>query len=106
MENGFSSISKQRHVRYTDDYFKSLDVPKGFSVPKTKESGIIACMVDPALPAEKDFQQFTTTNHQFSSINSSGSGDTKTPKPQEPKDIPQTQVYGLLNGKGTKKTRA
>ena len=55
MENGFSSISKQRHVRYTDDYFNSLDVPKGFTAPKTIESGIIACMVDPALPAEKDF---------------------------------------------------
>ena len=81
MENGFSSISKQRHVRYTDDYFNSLDVPKGFTAPKTIESGIIACMVDPALPAEKDFQQFTTTNKQFSSINSEGSGGTKTPQP-------------------------
>ena len=55
MENGFCSISKQRHVRYTDDYFKSLDTPEGFTVPKTKESGIIECMVDPALPAQKDF---------------------------------------------------
>jgi len=54
-ENGFSSISKQRHIRYTDDYFKSKDASEGFVAPKTNESGIFECMVDPALGTQKDF---------------------------------------------------
>ena len=55
MENGFSSMSKQRHVRYTDDFFQPKDIPEGFVAPKTNESGIISCMVDPGLSAQKDF---------------------------------------------------
>jgi len=36
----FTSISKQRHIRHTDDYFDPIKVPEGYTAKRTVESGI------------------------------------------------------------------
>ena len=66
METSHSSISKQREIRYTDDYFaEKNNVAPGYSAVRTRESGIFACMEDPSLDKEKDYKQFKTTNKSF-----------------------------------------
>lgn len=66
METSHSSISKQREIRYTDDYFEQKkNIAPGFSAIRTRESGIFECMVDPSMDKEKDYEQFKTTNKSF-----------------------------------------
>ena len=62
-KNYFSSISKQKHILQTDDYWEPKRVPEGYIVKRTNESGFGALMCDS--PNEPNYDRFETSAQHF-----------------------------------------
>ena len=117
----FSSLSKQRHIMHTDDYWMPKQSPTGFTAKRSSESGIISAIRHNESTGDNSFDRFKTSNMHFHNPKPIRLDQTQSLSfSKDPKDIkfgsssPYNQAvtfqqhcsgsiapYGPLQGRGT-----
>lgn len=121
----FSSLSKQRHIMQTDDYWMPKHSPTGLTAKRSSESGIMSAIRHNESTGDNSFDRFKTSNMHFHNPKPIRLDQTQSLSfSKDPKDIkvgansPYNQAvtfqqhcsgsiapYGPLQGRGTQKTK-
>ena len=94
---------RERHINHDNDYFMPKNIPLGYSAVRTRESGILDCMVDPGLPKDNRYVRFQTTNKEKNGVTLSQRNQSVSLPPTKP--VVENEPYGQIVGKGTKRTK-